>query len=47
MADAVVGVTRDAQMGRYSTAFPSQIAISSSWDVRGAREIGATIGDGS
>lgn len=45
MADAVVGVTRGAQMGRYSTAFPSQVGISSSWDVRGACEIGATIGD--
>jgi len=45
MADAVVGVTRGAQMGRYSTAFPSQVAISSTWDVRAACEIGATIGD--
>ena len=45
MADAVVGVTRGAQMGRYSTPFPSQVAISSSWDVRGACEIGAAIGD--
>lgn len=45
MADAVVGVTRGAQMGRYSTAFPSQVALSSSWDVRGACEVGATIGE--
>jgi beta-glucosidase len=45
MADAVVGVTRGAQMGRYSTAFPSQIALSSSWDVRGACEVGTTIGE--
>ena len=45
MADAVVGVTRGAQMGRYSTAFPSQVALSSGWDVRGACEVGATIGE--
>jgi beta-glucosidase len=45
MADAVVGVTRGAQMGRYSTPFPSQLGLSSSRDVRGACEIGATIGD--
>jgi beta-glucosidase len=45
MADAVVGVTRGAAMGRYSTPFPSQVALSSSWDVKGACEVGATIGD--
>ncbi len=44
MADSAVGVTRGASHSRYSTALPSAIAASSSWDVESAYAYGALIG---
>jgi beta-glucosidase len=44
MADAAYGVTKSADNGRYSTALPSNIAMSASWSTTVAAEYGATIG---
>lgn len=44
MADAAYGVTKSADNGRYSTALPSNIALSASWSRSVAEEYGATIG---
>jgi beta-glucosidase len=44
MADAAVGVTHSATLGRYSTALPSCVAEAASWDLDVAREYGALIG---
>lgn len=44
MADSAYGVTRGAQMGRYSTALPNNLAAASSWDPKLIYEYGALIG---
>ncbi len=44
LADAVVGVTRGAASGRYSTALPSAVAEASTWDVELACAYGGLIG---
>jgi beta-glucosidase len=44
MADSAVGVTKGAVKGRYSTALPSAIAASASWNTAAAYEYGALIG---
>src|ERR1051326_5611753 len=44
MADSSYGVTHGAATGRYSTALPSNLAASSSWDPDTAFKYGALIG---
>ena len=44
MADSAVGVTRGAQMSRYSTLLPSTLAEASSWDLKAAFRYGTVIG---
>ncbi len=44
MADSAYGVTRGANMGRYSTALPNNLAAASSWDPQMVFEYGALIG---
>ncbi len=44
MADSAYGVTRGANMGRYSTALPNNLAAASSWDPQMVYEYGALIG---
>ncbi len=44
MADSAYGVTRGADMGRYSTALPNNLASASAWDPQAAFEYGALIG---
>lgn len=44
MSDAAYGVARTAQNGRYSTALPSNLGATSSWDPHAACEYGALIG---
>jgi beta-glucosidase len=44
MADSAVGVTKGAVRGRYSTALPSTLAASASWDRALAYDYGALIG---
>ncbi|MDE1163131.1 MAG: glycoside hydrolase family 3 C-terminal domain-containing protein [Acidobacteriaceae bacterium] len=43
MADAAYGVTRSAANGRYSTALPSVLGATSSWEPHSAYEYGALI----
>ena len=44
MADSAVGVTKGAGHSRYSTALPSALAASASWNTDAAHEYGALIG---
>ncbi len=44
MSDAAYGVRSSAMNGRYSTALPSNLGASSSWDTDAACEYGALIG---
>ena len=44
MSDAAYGVRSSAENGRYSTALPSNLAASTSWDPQAACEYGALIG---
>jgi beta-glucosidase len=44
MADSAVGVVRSARYGRYSTALPSTLAASATWDPVMASSYGALIG---
>ncbi len=44
MSDAAYGVRSSAENGRYSTALPSNLAASASWDTQAACEYGALIG---
>lgn len=44
MADAAYGVTRSGTNGRYSTALPSDLAATASWDPDAASAYGALIG---
>lgn len=44
MSDAAYGVALSAWNGRYSTALPSNLAATSSWDTHAACEYGALIG---
>jgi beta-glucosidase len=44
MSDAAYGVRQSGQNGRYSTALPSNLAGSASWDVDLAEQYGALIG---
>lgn len=44
MADASYGVTHGRQTGRYSTALPSTLAATASWDTQLAFDYGALIG---
>jgi beta-glucosidase len=44
MADSAVGVTRGARYGRYSTALPSAIAASATWNTALSYDYGALIG---
>src|SRR5579863_7820045 len=44
MSDAAYGVRSSGENGRYSTALPSDIAGTASWDTNGAYEYGALIG---
>jgi beta-glucosidase len=44
MEDAAYGVTKSAPAGRYSTAMPSDIALSASWSVSAAAQYGEVIG---
>ena len=43
MADSAVGVTKGARYGRYSTALPSALAASATWNTTLAYEYGALI----
>ena len=44
MADAAVGATRGSVFGRYSTALPSCVAETATWDLNIARAYGTLIG---
>ena len=44
MSDAAYGVRSSGENGRYSTALPSNVAASSSWDTEAACQYGALIG---
>ena len=45
MADSAVGVTKGARYGRYSTALPSALAASATWNTTLAYDYGALIGN--
>src|SRR3954463_16675693 len=45
MSDAAYGVRVSGENGRYSTALPSNVASAASWDLQGAYEYGALIGE--
>ena len=45
MSDAAYGVRVSGENGRYSTALPSDVASAASWDLEGAYQYGALIGE--